>query len=179
MLVAAALVLGVGRPVSAQVTVNAGTRLMIRTESLLNSGKTKEGARFTGVLEGSLVVGDVTVAAAGSTVYGKVVDVKKAKRGRAKKKQARLGLQLTDVKIGGKLHPIVSDELTFDTERPETLKNIGKSAAIGALIDGKDGAKRSAAIRSGIEMIKKGGQINIDTGSLLEFRLMQPLVVQP
>ena len=62
-------------PVAAQdpVTVNAGTRLMIRTESVLNTGKIKKDERFTGVLEGNLVSGDVTIAPAGTKVYGKVV----------------------------------------------------------------------------------------------------------
>lgn len=167
-------------PVAAQdpVTVNAGTRLMIRTESLLNTGKTKKDERFTGVLEGNLVSGDVTIAPAGTKVYGKVVAVKKAKRGRAKKKQARLVLQLTDIMINDQLQPIVSDELTFDTEKPETLKKVAKAAAIGAVIDGKDGAKRSAKIRTGIELVKKGQQINIDKDSLIEFRLMQPLAIK-
>ena len=63
-------------------------------------------------------------------------------------------------------------------EKPETLKKVAKSAAIGAVIDGKDGAKRSAAIRGGIEMVKKGQQINIDKDSLIEFRLMQPLTIK-
>ncbi len=105
--------------------------------------------------------------------------VKKAKRGRAKKKQARLVLQLTDIMINDQLQPIVSDELTFDTEKPETLKKVAKSAAIGGIIGGKDQAKKSAAIRGGIEMVKKGEQINIDKDSLIEFRLIQPLAIKP
>lgn len=176
--IAMALMLGIAGVVVAQVTVNAGTRLMVGTETALDTGKTKEGSRFTGLLEGALVVGDRTVAPAGAKVYGKVMAVKKAKRGRAKKKQARLAIQLTDIMIDGQMQPIISDELVFDTERPQTLKNVGKSAAIGALIDGKDGAKQSAAIRGSIEMLKKGKQISLDVGSLLEFKLAQPLTVQ-
>ncbi len=160
------------------VTVNPGTRLMIRTEGVLNTGQTKKDERFTGVLEGDLVVDNVTVAAAGSQVYGKVVAVKKAKRGRAKKKQAILVLQLTEIMINNQLQPIVSDQLTFDTERPESLKKVAKSAAIGGIIGGKDQAKKSAAVRGSIEMIKKGEQINIDKDSLIEFRLMQPLAIK-
>jgi hypothetical protein len=178
LLGACALLLGTVPSAAEAVTVNAGTRLMIKTETPLNTGKTKEGERFVGFLEGKLVVGGVTVAPEGAKVYGKVVAVKKAKRGRAKKKQAKLVIQLTDILVDGKQLPIVSDDLTFDTERPETLKKVAKSAAIGGLIDGKDGAKQSAAIRTGIELVKKGSQIDIEAGSLLEFRLMQPLVVK-
>ena len=58
------------------------------------------------------------------------------------------------------------------------LSKVAKSAAIGAVIDGEDGAKRSAAIRGSIEMVKKGEQINIDKDSLVEFRLMQPLAIK-
>ena len=52
------------------------------------------------------------------------------------------------------------------------------NAAIGGIIGGKDQAKKSAAIRGGIEMVKKGEQINIDKDSLIEFRLMQPLAIK-
>ena len=180
LLATSALFLAAAYPVAAQdpVTVNAGTRLMIRTESVLYTGKIKKDERFPGVLEGNLVSGDVTIAMAGTKVYGKVVAVKKAKRGRAKKKQAKLVLQLTDIMINNQLQPIVSEELTFDTEKPETLKKVAKSAAIGGIIGGKDQAKKSAAIRGGIEMVKKGEQINIDKDSLIEFRLMQPLAIK-
>jgi len=34
--------------------------------------------------------------------------------------------------INNQLQPIVSDDLTLDTEKPETLKKVAKSAAIGA-----------------------------------------------
>ncbi len=63
LLAISALFFGAVYPVAAQdpVTVNAGTRLMIRTETVLNTGKIKKGERFTGVLEGKLMSGDVTI----------------------------------------------------------------------------------------------------------------------
>lgn len=76
------------------------------------------------------------------------------------------------------LQPIVSDDLTFDTEKPESLKKVAKAAVIGAVIGGKDGAKKAAAVRGSIEMIQKGEQVNIDKDSLVEFRLMHLLVIK-
>ena len=71
---------------SGPVTVNAGTRLMIRMENTLDTGKTKSGERFTCGLEADLVVNGVVVAPKVSQVYGKVLESVKAKRVRGIKR---------------------------------------------------------------------------------------------
>ncbi len=69
---------------SGPVVVNAGTKIMIRTQDLLDTGQTKTGARFTCVLEANLVANGVVVAQKGAKVYGKVVESRTAKRVRVR-----------------------------------------------------------------------------------------------
>ncbi len=157
--------------VSGPVTVNAGTRLMIRTENNLDTGSTKSGERFTCALEANLVVNGVVVAPKGSQVYGKVVESVKAKRVRGK---AKLLVELTDIMIKGQLQPIVSEQLGWEGDRSGTVKKVGAGAAVGALAGD---AGKGAAVGGALAVLTKGKQIQIPAGTLLEFRLAQPLSV--
>ena len=157
---------------SGPVMVNAGTRLMIRMENTLDTGKTKSGERFTCALEADLVVNGVLVAPRGSAVYGKVIESVKAKRVRGK---AKLLVELTDIMIKGQLQPIVSDQLGYEGDRSGTLKKLGAGAAIGAIAGD---AGKGAAVGGGLAVLTKGKQIQIPAGTLLEFRLAQPLSVK-
>ncbi len=158
--------------VSGPVTVNAGTRLMIRTENNLDTGSTKSGERFTCALEANLVVNGVVVAPKGSQVYGKVVESVKAKRVRGK---AKLLVELTDIMIKGQLQPIVSEQLGYEGDRSGTVKKVGAGAAVGALAGD---AGKGAAVGGALAVLTKGKQIQIPAGTLLEFRLAQPLSVK-
>ncbi len=157
--------------VSGPVTVNAGTRVMIRTENNLDTGSTKSGERFTSALEADLVVDGIVVAPKGATVYGKVIESVKAKRIRGK---AKLMVELTDIMIMGQLQPIVSEQLGYEGDRSGTVKKVGAGAAIGALAGD---AGKGAAVGGALAVLTKGNQIQIPAGTLLEFRLSQPLTV--
>ncbi len=159
-------------PTSGPVTVNAGTRLMIRMENALDTGKTKSGERFTCGLEADLVVNGVVVAPKGSRVYGKVLESVKAKRVRG---TAKLLVELTDITIKGQLQPIVSEQLGYEGDRSGTVKKVGAGAAVGALAGD---AGKGAAVGGALAVLTKGKQIQIPAGTLLEFRLAQPLSVK-
>ncbi len=154
------------------VTVNAGTRLMIRTENNLDTGSTKSGERFTCALEANLVVNGVVVAPKGSQVYGKVVESVKAKRVSGK---AKLLVELTDIIIKGQLQPIVSEQLGWEGDRSGTVKKVGVGAAVGAVAGD---AGKGAVVGGALAVLTKGKQIQIPAGTLLEFRLAQPLSVK-
>ena len=160
---------------SGPVVVNAGTRIMIRTQDLLDTGQTKTGARFTCVLEANLVANGVVVAQKGSKVYGKVVESRKAKRVRG---TAKLVVELTDLEIKGQLQPIVSEQVGYEGDRQGTIKKVGAAAGVGALIDGGEGAGKGAVVGLGLAVLTKGKQISIPAGTLFEFRLAQPLTLQ-
>jgi hypothetical protein len=156
-------------------TVNAGTRLMVRTQSSVQTGESKTGDRFTATLEADLVVGSAIVAPRGSTVYGRVVEASKAGRvvGRAK-----LVLELTDLMVNNQMYPLVSDQLGYEGERSGTLKKIAVGAIGGGVIDGSDGAEKGAAVGAGVAVLTKGKQIEIPAQSILEFRTLQPAIIQ-
>jgi len=160
---------------SGPVTINAGTRLMVRMGNSLDTGTTKSGERFTAALEADLVVNGTLVAAKGSQVYGKVLESVKAKRVRGR---AKLIFELTDIKIRGQLQPIVTDQMGYEGDRSGTLKKVGAAAGVGAIIDGGSGAKKGALVGGGLAVLTKGKQIQIPAGTLLEFRFQQPLTVK-
>ena len=157
------------------VTVNAGTRLMIRTQTALVTGKTKTEDRFTATLESDLVVNGAVIAPRGSTVYGRVVEAFRAGRlvGRAK-----LVLELTDLMVDNQMYPLVSDQIGYEGERSGTLKKIAVGAASGGVINGSDGAKKGAAVGAGVAVLTKGKQIEIPAESILEFRTLHPGTIQ-
>ena len=154
------------------VTVPAGTRLMVRTGAPLVTGKTKSGDRFQVALEGDLIVNGQVVAARGTTVYGRVVEAKAARRvaGRAK-----LVLELTDLSMDGRLIPLVSNRLELEGDRSGTLKKTAGGAAIGGLVEGNDGLITGGAVGAGVSLLTPGKQIQIPAGTLIEFRTQQPL----
>lgn len=155
-------------------TINAGTQLMVRTETDLITGKVKTGDRFTAQLEANLVVNGQVIAPMGSTVYGRVVESKKAKRIRG---VAKLVIDLTDIMIGGQMYPIVTDQIGYKGEKSGTLKKIALGAAAGAAIDGSDGTGTGAKVGLGAAVLTKGKQISIPAKSLIAFRTTQPLQV--
>lgn len=156
------------------ITINAGTQLMVRNETNLVTGRIKKGDRFTARLEGNLVVNGQVIAAGGSTLYGRAVEAKKAGRIAG---VARLVIELTDIKIGGQLYPIVTDQVRYDGERSGTLKKIAVGAAAGSAIDGKEGAKTGAAVGAAAAVLTPGNQISVPARSLIAFRMTQPLQV--
>ena len=155
-------------------TINAGTKLMVRTETALVTGKVKTGDRFTALLEADIVVDGNVIAARGSKVYGRVVESKKAGRIRG---VAKLVIDLTDIMIGGQLYPLVTEQIGHEGQRSGTLKKIALGAATGGVIDGSDGAGKGAAVGAGVAVLTKGKQISIPEKSLMEFRITQTLQI--
>jgi hypothetical protein len=159
------------------IVVPKDTKLIIRMTEGVDSKRHKAGHMFSGRLEGDLAVGGVVVARNGSKVYGRLTDAKKAGRVAGK---AVLALELTDLTVDEKPHPITTSEYRDVTagEEKRTAKRLAKGAAIGGIIDGSDGAKRGLAIRGGISLITPGEQIKVPAGTLLEFTLAEDLVIQ-
>jgi hypothetical protein len=155
-------------------TINPGTRLMVRTETSIVTGKVKSGDRFTAILEADLVVGGNVIASRGSTVYGRITESKKAKRVVG---IAKLVIELTDIMIGGQLYPLVTEQIGYEGQRSGTLKKIALGAATGGVIDGSDGAGKGAAVGAGVAVLTKGKQIEIPAKSLIEFRITQALQI--
>ncbi len=58
------------------------------------------------------------------------------------------------------------------------MRGAAGGAAIGAIVDGGDGAAKGAAIGATASLLKKGQTITVPPGTLLEFTLTQPVTVR-
>jgi hypothetical protein len=160
------------------MTVPAGTRLLVRMVDTIDAGRSRAGTLFTARLQGNLMVGNTIAAPDGSVVHGRIVQ---SSGGQRVAGRAQLELQLSDIMVNGTAFPILSNDYSVQggnalggTAR-RGLGGAGLGAAIGA-IGGNAG--RGAAI-GGIaggasSLVMRGEQINIPSGTLLEFRLQQP-----
>lgn len=170
-----------GQPMEAQVTVPAGTRILIRMADSVDSGKQKAGYRFTASLETNLQVDDVVVAPRGTTVYGRLMNAESAGRMAG---GAKLTLELTDIVINGTAYPLVTSsyQLRSQGKGEKTTRRVLGGTGLGALIGGiagggtgaAIGALSGAAVGTTAAAATSGQQVSVPSESLLEFRLGQP-----
>lgn len=159
------------------ITVNAGTALLVRLVDPVSSND-PDGKRFTTTLEADLVVNGTMVAKAGTKVYGRVQNAQQARRYTG---QSTLDLRLSEMAVGSALVPLVTGGYTQAGSKSvgKTAKGAAAGAAIGAIADGGDGAAKGAAIGAVASGAKKGQAVTITPGTLIEFKLQQPLTVSP
>ena len=156
------------------INVRAGTHLLVRLSDNLNSGEDGTGGRFTAILETNLTVDGRLVAPKGSTVYGRLASTQRGGRTFGK---ARLELELTDIVINEERYPIITSDYEVQGRSQGTVTKTLGGAVLGALIDGSDGAKTGAAAGLGLSLLTRGKQVSIPAGTLIDFRLQQPLTV--
>ncbi|NQZ27979.1 MAG: hypothetical protein HRT55_16870 [Colwellia sp.] len=151
-----------------------GTRIVVRTNTAINSKKHKAGHKFTVRLEADLVSNDVVIASRGSTVYGVITQAKQSGRLLGK---TSLMLTMTDIMLNNQMKPIQTSAIKALTEGTgkSTVSRTARLAAIGGLANGSDGAKNMAKVGVGVSLLTSGNSINIPAGTLLEFQLTQPL----
>ena len=186
----AALLIGSGLAVAGEgqtqasrtnVTVPAGTRILIRMVNSVDSSQQQVGYRFTANLETNLQVGDVVVAPRGTTVYGRLANAKSAGNVSG---GAELTLELTDIVINGTAYPLLTStyQVASEGQGSKTAKRVVGGTGLGALIGGVAGGGKGAAIGAGagaaagatVSAATKGKQVSVPSESLLEFRLQQP-----
>ena len=167
-----------------EVTVPAGTRILIRTADAIDSSKQQAGFRFTASLETNLQAGNTVVAQRGTTVIGHLASASSAGKMSG---SSELGLELTDIVLNGTSYPLLTStyQIKGSGEGSKTAKKVFGGAGLGALIGGIAGGGKGAGIGAlvgaagGTAMAasKKGEQISIPSESLLEFRLEQPVAL--
>jgi hypothetical protein len=167
-----------------QVTVPAGTRILIRMIDSVDSREQTAGYRFTASLETNLQVGDVVVAPRGTTIYGRLASASSAGRLSG---GSELTLELTDIVIDGTAYPLITStyEIRGSGKGSKTAKDVIGGTGLGALIGGLAGGGKGAGIGAlagaaggtAIAGSKRGEQLSIPSESLLEFRLEQPATV--
>ena len=165
------------QPAPQPITLPRGTPLHVRLVDSVSSND-KPGKQFAAVLEQPLMFGNTTVAPAGTKLYGKVIDAKKARRAVGKSK---LTIELTDIVVKGKTVGIQTDDFS-DQGSGSGKKTAGAAAVgagIGAVVDGGEGAGKGAAIGAGVSLLKKGDSVVAPPNLLLQFHLEQPVTIQP
>lgn len=164
-------------PASRSVTLPAGTTVLVRLVDAVSS-RDAAGKRFTTTLETDLTVNGIVAAKAGTKAYGRVQSAEQARRFTG---QSKLDLRLTELALGPNLVPIVSSGYTDAGARSvgKTAKGAAAGAAIGAIVEDDQGAGKGAAIGAVASGLKKGESVSVSPGTLLEFRLQQPVTLTP
>ncbi|NRB37125.1 MAG: hypothetical protein HRU20_01505 [Pseudomonadales bacterium] len=161
--------------VTGPVEIPAGTVMMVNMGMTLDTGKHATGHKFTAVLEGALVQNGVTVAPAGSKIYGVVSESVKARRVAGK---AKMILTITDININGQMVAVRTNAINAHTQATgkSSAAKVARGAAIGGLAGGSSGAKTGAKVGVAGAVLSGGNQVVIPAGTLLDFTLTQALV---
>jgi len=159
-----------------QITVPAGTRLVIRTTDAIDSSRHSAGHRFRGQLEGALVVDGVTVVSSGTFIHGRVAQAQQARRATG---SSELTVEFTDIMIDDQLFPISTGGLSAQTgnEAGRTVGRTARAAAVGGLIGGSSGARTGARVGVGASILTSGASVNIPRGTIVETTLSAALTV--
>lgn len=166
------------------VTVPSGAMLRIQINEMLDSARVKPGDRFDGVVANDVVADGAVAIPRGAGVEGTVVDVKKA---HILSGRGELSLQLTQVTMGGKSYPILTDVWTHNgrDKTTQTVNNTAVGGVIGALFGAMTGGGAGAAVGAGLggalgmgsSAAAGGGQVYVPAEGILSFRLAQSTTV--
>lgn len=154
-----------------------GTRVIVSTNTSLNSKQHKEGHKFTARLEADMVVEGTVIAPRGTTLYGVIGASKKSGRLVGK---SEMQIVFTDIMLNNQMHPIATSAVKAVSEATgkKTVGTTARTAAIGGLINGSKGAKDGAKVGLGLSILSSGSSINIPAATMLEFQLTAPFSVK-
>ena len=173
-----------GQEAGVPVTVPSGAMVRIRINQSLDSGRTQPGTTFDGIVVNDVVAGGAVAIPRGAAIQGVVVDAKKSG---ALKGRGELTLQLTQVTLGGKSYPIVSDVWGQDgkDKTTETINRTAVGGVLGALVGAAAGGGQGAAIGAGVggalglgsSAASGDGRVYVPSEGLLTFHLAQAATV--
>jgi len=181
-------------------TIPDGTLVLARLETTLNSRTNRQGDRFTAKVTESIRVAGKEVIPMGTTIEGRVAEVKTA--GRVK---GRSEMNLSYERLifpNGVSETIVASQADLDDKQKEeidrkegTIKGessrkrdaaeVGGGAAVGAGIGAIAGGGKGSAIGAGVggligladSMRRKGKEIELPAGTSFVIRLDRPLTI--
>jgi hypothetical protein len=173
-----------GQEAGQMVTVQSGALVRIRINQPLDSGHSKPGQHFDGVVVNDVVADGAVAIPRGASVEGVVVD---AKSSGTLAGRGELSLQLTQVTLGGKAYPIVSDLWAHNggDKTVQTVNNTAIGTGVGALFGAAAGGGEGAAIGAGVgaalglgaSAASGRGQVYVPSEGMLTFHLTQPTTV--
>ena len=173
-----------GTAANTAFTVPAGSSILIRMIDSIDSEVDKAGQTFTATLAEPITLEGLEVAARGSYLRGRIVEVESAARVSG---SAELRLELSQIVVNGIPYALTTAEYSEVGEGRggETASRVGTAAGIGALIGLIAGGGKGAAIGAGVgagaagavQVLTKGEKLYIPAETLLGFTLSQPLVI--
>lgn len=158
---------------SRQVVVPAGTTLTLRLEQEVSTATNRAGNRFQMTLVEPIVVDNVVAAPAGTLLYGVVL---RSEGGKKIGKQHLAGT-LSDIRIHGRLIPIVSDTVDLEEKAGGGLAMLGGGTLLGGLVGGGTGAAVGAVVGTGTAVITPKKHITIPKGTLAQTHVRVSLVI--
>jgi len=171
-------------PSPRQVRVPSGTLVSIRMIDPVDSETATVGDTFKASLDAPIIVDGETIFADGSDVYVKLAKSQSAGRVRGR---SELQLQLDRIVRNGKSYLLDSSThvTTGASQSGRTARTAGIGAAIGAAIGAISGGGKGAAVGAatgagagvGVEAIRKGEQVRLDSETQLDFRLEESIEV--
>jgi hypothetical protein len=173
-----------GQKAGESVVVPAGAMIRVRVNKTLASNHTKPGTTFDGIVLNDVTAGGFVAIPRGATVQGTVVD---AKASGALSGRGELSIQLTQVTLGGKNYPLVSDVWAHNGG-DKTIETINKTAglgAVGAVFGALAGGGVGAAVGGGVgaaaglgsSAASGRGQVIIPSEGVVSFNLAKPATV--
>ncbi len=166
------------------VTIQAGTRISIRTIDSIDTSVNQMGDTFRATLQSPLMVEDRVVVPEGTEVEGRIAELKSAGRFAGR---SEVAIELSKLIINGRSYPIETDQFTRQgsSRGKATAAKVGGGAAIGAIIGGIAGGGKGAAIGAtvgagagtGVSAATKGQQIKLPPETVLTFNLQRPVTV--
>jgi hypothetical protein len=166
----------------------AGTKVAVRTEENIDSGKAVEGQTFAADISDDLLDanGDVVVPRGANAQ----IVIKSAAKGGRFKGQSDLVLDLQSIAVGGKEYVVSTTDLTQKGKQgfganKRTGVFTGGGAALGAIIGAIAGGGKGAAIGAGAgagagavtQIATKGGSIKVPAETVLTFELDKPVKI--
>lgn len=181
-------------------TIPDGTRIQARLETTLNSRTNRQGDRFTAKVTETILVAGKEVIPAGTTLEGRVAEVKQAGRvkGRAELNLSyeRLifpnGVSETIVASPAELDESQKEEIEHkegtikgESSRKRDAAEVAGGAGVGAGIGAIAGGGKGAAIGAGAgaligladSMRRKGKEVELPAGTRMIIRLDRPLTI--
>ncbi len=169
----------------AQLTLQPGTYVTIRTDQMLSSNHNQPGDTFSGTLIQPVVVSGVVVAQRGQTVYGRVAEAQKSRSDRS----SRLGLELTGLTLAdGAQAPIRSQLVARQGTTTPAGRQVGTVATttgVGAMIGAAADWGTGAAIGAGVGaaagligvMVTRNRPTVVYPETALTFRVESPVTI--
>jgi hypothetical protein len=157
--------------------VPAGSRLLLRVDDTIDSGRMSAGQRFHASLDAALLdpSGRVVVPAR-TRVFGVITGSQSAGNVAGR---SEVEIAFTDLEIGGVLYPIQSQgvQAAGQSSGGNTARKVAAGALIGGAIGGGKGAAQGAAVGGAAAILTRGKEVKIPAGTILELTLAAPVKV--